>query len=149
MPILGRGQRSFDDILEFEFDLVVGDTRALVARFKKHEQKTIDELLKAVTRFHAKVRGTTARRCRVDTGFMKRNIETRKISRDGLQQETGWWRDTFETQASHARYRFYAPYPELRTHSLSSSFYDHNDDFAQDVRATLQRGEQRMARGQP
>lgn len=149
MAILRRGQRTFEEVLELDFDLVVGDLRALAVRFKKHDERTHAELLKAVERFHGKVKTTTKQRCRVDTGFMQRNVETRAKSSDGFQQETGWWRDTFETRAVHAKFRFYAPYPELKQHSLSSSFYTHADSFAADVSQVLKRGERRMERGQP
>lgn len=149
MAILTRGQRGFSEVLTLGYDLTVGDLRALQSRFRRHSEKTIAELVTAVNRFHKRVRNTTAQRCAVDTGFMRDNIETREISSDRLQQETGWWRDTFEQQAVHARFRFYAPYPELHHHSLSSAFYQHQDSFAADVRAVLKRGEARMARGQP
>ena len=149
MAILRTGQRSFAEVLDLKFDLVVGDLGALAARFKRHEEITLRELERSVARFHKKVKQTTARRCLKDTGFMSRNVETRDISQDGLQKETGWWRDTFETQAAHARYRFYAPYPELRQHSLSSSFYEYVDDYRLDVKDVLKRGEQRMSRGRP
>ena len=149
MAILSRGQRTFDEVLELDFDLVVGDLRALQIRFKKHEEKTILEMVKAVDRFHKKVRTTTSQRCAVDTGFMRDNVETRSVSTDKLQQETGWWRDTFETMAKHARYRFYAPYPELKRHSLSSAFFEHQESFGLDVRQVIKRGEARMERGQP
>lgn len=144
-----HGPRSARAALNLEFDLTVGSLRALQVRFRKHDERTREELRKAAGRFHRKVKATTKVRCAKDTGYMSRNIETREISSDGYQQETGWWRDTFETTAKHAKFRFYAPYPELRVNSLGSSFYQHADSFNQDVKDILKRGEARMRRGRP
>ena len=138
-------------VARLQTSLSANDLAALVGRFQKENVRLNRELRKIVKQFHENVNTTTAATAPVRSGYMSEHVETR-FAADRLAAETGWFRDTFLTDAHLTRGKFYPPWAEFgQEHhpgqpSLGPAFQLHQPAFVSDVRNALQRFARRAGR---